>query len=143
MSDLRQPELASTPDGSKTASYADAAEFIDKFFFLGMLPSPEPRIQPRYDNAGTISAATGSVVTEQGPDFIDRSAIYIRDFGSAYKETFDEFMGGLGDSGKKAGAAVAGTVGSILPAWLWFLVGLALVGAIVYFLSPLFRRATP
>lgn len=136
LTDLREPTVKSTPNGERTDDYGAMDGLRDFVLF----PFSLGNVLPRLTNPAEQSAATGSVATNSGPDFLDRSAIFIEGFGKAYKETFDEFATGLGDSGKKLAGGIGSTIASILPWWLWALLGVALVAYIVHLIAPLLKR---
>lgn len=126
MSDLVDSLATRDPAASKVPNGAVTDIPIEVPLNIGWLPTI---FSARLVNAGEISAATGAIPTNDSPTF-----------AIGFERSVAESASNLWDQTVAAGKKISGGVGSIVtglfPWWFWALLGLALVGWIVFALAP-------
>lgn len=120
----REPEFRSVPSGIPTA--ADLGAQVADFMFF---PFTAGRLLDRITNPAQQSAASGSVVTNNAPTFLD-----------GFKREVGDTIDGVTESAKTVARSAGGIVGALLPWWLWLIVGLGLFAYVLTVVVPLVKK---
>lgn len=127
---VREPNELSVPSGNpalNTPFMEGAGEVAADWFFF---PFSLPQILQRKPSPVEQSVATGSVVTNDSPGFLDSFA---RETGGIYKDTTD--------SAKSIASGLSSVVSSLLPWWLWAIIGIGALAWLVTVAAPYLRKS--
>lgn len=119
---LREPAIASVPNGEKTSDGAGTWTLMPPFFLPAYIPA-------RVVNAGEISAQTGSVATNNSPGFLGSLGRDYAKIGEDTRDTVKSIAGGVGS-----------VITSLFPWWFWALLGLGLIAYVLTILLPYVKK---